>query len=378
MASPLSNQAFLAALKAEGCRVVEEPGWRTHTRTSPGRPWGPVNGVMIHHTVTGPKVNAVPICRNGYADLPGPLSHTVIRRDGTIHLVGSGRTNHAGGGDPNVLAAVIDERYTTRPPLPHTHDGSANAVDGNRHFYGAECENLGDGKDPWTEAQVEAMVRFSAAITRAHGWSEKSVIGHREWSDWKSDPASSPVKGSVSVAMPDLRRRVQERLNHPASWSRTSPTPKPTTPTTSTGGTPRMNLLSLARPENLTLVQDVETPIYWTTEYIDEGNTHGTNGKTVLTNGRYTGVINVSFDLLNEGEGVEIYAIEEDSNGNKIGSAYPSVVPGVAGPGSVLPQVSIPVAGRVGQRLAFAVKSRQETPVTLTQAWLTLYTEPNA
>ncbi|MER8199300.1 N-acetylmuramoyl-L-alanine amidase [Streptomyces microflavus] len=40
-------------------------------------------------------------------------------------------------------------------------------VDGNRHFYGFECENLGDGLDPWPDAQLLAIGRVSAAVCRA-------------------------------------------------------------------------------------------------------------------------------------------------------------------------------------------------------------------
>ncbi|MEU2510183.1 N-acetylmuramoyl-L-alanine amidase [Streptomyces sp. NPDC007863] len=225
MATPLTVDRLVTALRAEGVRVVEHPGWRGHHRNHKG-PWGPVHGVMIHHTVTGPKVDGVSLCFNGYSSLPGPLCHGVIRRDGSVHLVSDGRANHAGGGDPSVLSAVIDERYNDRPPAPHQHDGSAGAVDGNRHFYGFECENLGDGVDPWPAVQVEAIVRASAAISRAHGWGAKSVIGHSEWSDWKSDP-----KGPDNVvSMPGLRKRIADRLVHPASWTPGTNIPKPPAP----------------------------------------------------------------------------------------------------------------------------------------------------
>lgn len=105
MATPLSAAAFLAALRAEGVKVVETSGWRTHNRNQKGA-WGPVNGVMIHHTVTKGTANTVKICRDGYSGLPGPLCHGVIAKDGTVHLVGYGRANHAGSGDGNVLAAA--------------------------------------------------------------------------------------------------------------------------------------------------------------------------------------------------------------------------------------------------------------------------------
>ncbi|TXS04662.1 N-acetylmuramoyl-L-alanine amidase, partial [Streptomyces sp. adm13(2018)] len=207
MAAPLTPDKLVDALRAEGVKVVEHPGWRTNNRNHVGK-WGPVYGSMLHHTVTPKTMSAVPMCFNGTGDLPGPLCHGVIRRDGTVHLVGNGRANHAGGGDPRVLDAVVAESYGTRPPAPTEHQGSAGAVDGNAHFYGWECENLGDGKDPWPAAQVEAMVRVSAALSRAHKWTEKSTIGHLEWSDWKSDP-----KGPDNVvSMPGLRTRIAARL----------------------------------------------------------------------------------------------------------------------------------------------------------------------
>lgn len=227
MSTPLTASVLLSALRAEGVTVIEVPGWQTNNRNHKGA-WGPVNGVMLHHTVTPKTMSAVSMCFNGTGDLPGPLCHGVIRRDGTVHLVGHGRANHAGSGDPDVLNAVINESYGTRPPATNEHQGSSGSTDGNPHFYGFECENLGDGKDPWPAVQVEAMVRASAALCRAHGWGAKSVIGHLEWSDWKSDP-----KGPDGVvAMPGLRARIAERLLHPASWSPGKPTTPPTTPTT--------------------------------------------------------------------------------------------------------------------------------------------------
>ncbi|MEW1547539.1 peptidoglycan recognition protein family protein [Streptomyces tsukubensis] len=200
MAAPLSYARFVKALRAEGLKVVEvktagrSPS--THNRNGVG-PWGPVHGVMIHHTVTKGTSATVEICRKGYTALPGPLCHGVIAKDGTVYVVGYGRTNHAGSGDDDVLRAVIAE---TSPPRPN----EAN-TDGNRHFYGFECENLGDGKDPWPAPQLEAMARASAALCRAHGWNRRSVIGHLEWQPGKVDPRGA--------SMETLRSKVHRRLN---------------------------------------------------------------------------------------------------------------------------------------------------------------------
>lgn len=195
MAPPMSASSFLDALKDEGLRVVEVGNWRTHNRNHKG-PWGPVHGVMIHHTVTRGTADTVRICRDGYAQLPGPLCHGVVAKDGTVHLIGYGRANHAGLGDDDVLRAVIAERGL--PP-----DNEAD-TDGNRHFYGFECENLGDGEDPWPAAQLEAVERAAAAVCRRHGWNERSVIGHREWQPGKVDPRG--------FTMPSMRARIRKRL----------------------------------------------------------------------------------------------------------------------------------------------------------------------
>ncbi|MEU0213690.1 peptidoglycan recognition family protein [Streptomyces sp. NPDC006265] len=216
MATPLTATAFLNALRSEGITVVEVGSWRTHNRNSKGA-WGPVHGVLIHHTVTKGTQNTVTICRTGYTALPGPLCHGVIGKDGVVYLVGYGRANHAGGGDPNVLQQLINESYGTAPAKPTK--GNADGVDGNARMYGFECENMGDGKDPWPAKQIEAIVRASAAICRAHGWSAKSTLAHAEWSRDKIDP-----KG---FTMPSIRDRVAERLKHAANWNPTTPTPPP-------------------------------------------------------------------------------------------------------------------------------------------------------
>ncbi|MYR11924.1 N-acetylmuramoyl-L-alanine amidase [Streptomyces sp. SID724] len=215
MSGPLSAGAFLKALKDEGLTVVETPGWRTHNRNGAGA-WGPVHGVMMHHTVTSGTAASVAICRNGYSGLPGPLCHGVIDKAGTVHLVGYGRTNHAGLGDDDVLRQVIAESYGAAPSAPN----EAN-TDGNRHFYGFECVNLGDGKDPWPAVQLQAMDRAAAAVLRAHEWGARSVIGHKEWQPGKPDP--------IKVSMADMRKRVGGLLKgKPGGKPAPAPAPAPT------------------------------------------------------------------------------------------------------------------------------------------------------
>ncbi|MFF4802356.1 peptidoglycan-binding protein [Streptomyces sp. NPDC001351] len=218
MATPLSADRFLSVLKHAGLGVVEHGAWRTHNRNRYGN-WGPVNGVMIHHT--GPyssEADMVEQCRVGYHDLPGPLCHGVIDRSGTIHLVGYGRTNHAGMGDTDVLLAVSAEKKS----LPRDNEAD---TDGNRHFYGFECINT--GHQTWPAAQLDAMARAAAAVCRAHGWNEHSVIGHKEWQPGKPDPGG--------IDMDDFRARVARHLEgdgttpgKPKPAPKPKPSPKPT------------------------------------------------------------------------------------------------------------------------------------------------------
>ncbi|MFF7768576.1 peptidoglycan-binding protein [Streptomyces massasporeus] len=210
MAKPLSASKLVEILRAEGVTVHEVRSWRTHNRNSKG-PWGPVNGVMIHHTVTSGTASSVDLCYDGHANLPGPLCHGVIDKKGHVHLVGNGRANHAGLGDSDVLRAVINESK-----LPADNEAD---TDGNRHFYGFECINLGNGRDPWPEAQKEAIERVSAAICRHHGWSERSVIGHKEWQPGKVDPRGFTMDG--------MRKRIRDRLKGAGGGTKPSPDPKP-------------------------------------------------------------------------------------------------------------------------------------------------------
>jgi hypothetical protein len=198
MSTPLSATRFLAALKEAGLKVVEVGDWSTHNRNHKG-PWGPVHGVMMHHTVTKGTQISVQICRDGHSALPGPLCHGVIDKDGTVYLVGYGRCNHAGLGDPDVLKAVISESV-----LPTDNEAT---TDGNRSFYGFECVNLGNGEDPWPQVQVEAMEKVAAALCREHGWSERSVIAHKEWQPGKPDPS-----GPGFPSMAEFRTVVGELL----------------------------------------------------------------------------------------------------------------------------------------------------------------------
>jgi N-acetylmuramoyl-L-alanine amidase-like protein len=227
MADPIPAVTLQRILVSEGVKIKAHPGWPTHERDDEtGKTFGPVHGVMIHHTASH---SSGEYLWSGSAKLPGPLCHGYIDKTGVCELMSAGRANHAGGGDPNVLNAVKAESYMTKPPATQYHEGEAGAADGNDAFYGFECENFGDGKDLWPPVQYEAMVKATAAIIRHYGWTEKSVIGHLEWSDWKSDPAgftmvqfrghvkqclaAKPGEWRLSATNPGTKLSVEQRLD---------------------------------------------------------------------------------------------------------------------------------------------------------------------
>lgn len=200
MATPLSADRLVGALKAEGVTVRESGGWRTHNRNHMGA-WGGVNGVVIHHTAGR---DSLALCWSGTSSLPGPLCHTHLAKSGTATMIGHGRANHAGTFARNAHDAVVKESSTH--PVPD----SSEPVDGNQHYYGIEIENLGDGRDPYPVVQYQAAVRWATAICRAHGWSADSVIGHKEGTRRKIDP---------TFDMDTFRDAVAARLAHEPGWN---------------------------------------------------------------------------------------------------------------------------------------------------------------
>lgn len=157
----MANATWLAdVLRDAGLKVVEVPGWETRGR--PG-PFGPVQGVILHHTGSNPKggnTAALSTVLHGRPDdkppLHGPLSHLLLARDGTFHVVAAGRTNHAGRG------------YWQ------------GVTDGNAHFIGIEAENNGAG-EPWPEVQMHAYAVGVAAILEHVKADDVMAAGHKEF-----------------------------------------------------------------------------------------------------------------------------------------------------------------------------------------------------
>ncbi|CAM5387739.1 N-acetylmuramoyl-L-alanine amidase [Streptomyces microflavus] len=244
MATPMTADQFVKALEDEGVDVKEYKSWRTHNRNHKGA-WGPVHGVVIHHTAGS---NSLALCYGGMMGLPGPLCHTHLAKSGVASMLSAGRANHAGTFAQNAYSAMLNESST------HPRPSSSEPVDGNRYTYGIEIENLGNGKDFYTKKQYDAAVRWAAAICRFHGWGADSVIGHKEGTTRKIDP-----KGPIGSAdgpqfdMGQFRKDVTARLAEKGEKPKPPAPTKPATPTKPAPAKPAVptvdlsNLIAAAR-----------------------------------------------------------------------------------------------------------------------------------
>ena len=303
MATPLSADKMLAALKKEGVRVSEHSGWRTHNREGHGA-WGPVNGIIVHHTAGADSSAGLSLVYNGRSDLPGPLAHAYLSKSGTVTLTGNGRANHAGLGDSNILATVIDEAYTATTALKPR----LNNTDGNARFYGIEIANLGNGKDPYPKAQYDAAVKWAAAICRAHGWSEKSVIGHKEWTNQKIDPSFS-----MTTFRADVRKQLAGTYDKPETT---------TPPAKSTSGATAVTVLSgqyyyeayRTSPATLSSL-GTWYEVTMTGETSDAGEIFTPGVAAFGGAGAYQGVAWVELSGVPEGDEVQVRLAEKNSSG---------------------------------------------------------------
>jgi hypothetical protein len=203
----MTADQWLAALEAEGVRVqAPYSDWRTRGRDeATGKPFGPVNGVVIHHTAGRDSLSVV---HNGTGDLPGPLCHGHLPKTGIVNMISVHRANHAGTFAQNAHNAVLTESSV------HPAPDAAEPVDGNDCYYGLEIENLGNGTDVYPIEQYIAAVKWATAICRFHGWTEDSVIGHKEGTRRKIDP-KGPVEASGPFTMDEFRQDVHNALALP-------------------------------------------------------------------------------------------------------------------------------------------------------------------
>lgn len=205
MAEPMTERQWRRQLKKFNVDV-EYFGkvWYSRGRPASKGPFRDVYGIIVHHTggkvYTGSTYSRF-LFVEGRRGLPAPLCHAEGRSDGTIVMGAGGRANHAGFGSSDSLASVIKDLVPYSRELdPKVND---NRVDGNSNFYALEIDYGGSNLGPLPQ-QIAAAVNWCAAICDFHGWTGHSVIGHREWTYRKVDPAR--------IQMGKFRKMVSERI----------------------------------------------------------------------------------------------------------------------------------------------------------------------
>lgn len=166
-------------LRRNGIEVSKVKEWRTRAYPGTFQP----RAVMFHHTASNKTAGNAPalgIVTSGRSDLPGPLCQFLVARDGTVFFVASGRANHAGEGGP--LKGIPKDS-------------------GNAYTIGIECENDGLG-ERWSNKQLNAIAVLCALLLKRMGRTSYHLIGHKEWTTRKIDPAN--------VDMARFRKRVRK------------------------------------------------------------------------------------------------------------------------------------------------------------------------
>lgn len=161
--------AAVELLRQWGYKVTSVSGWRTRKASTIA--FAPA-GVIVHHTGSAGTPDSTLI--QGRSDLPGPLCHLSVHRDGTIAVIAAGYANHAGINNKASVERVLAGGATsTIIPGADTAGYSAN-----RRTIGIEAA----GATGWTATQHRSMVAACAALTLAFGWSRTRppVGAHKE------------------------------------------------------------------------------------------------------------------------------------------------------------------------------------------------------
>lgn len=232
MVAALTSAEIRAAFAHWKVPADYEPGWE---RRSNGNPWGDVTMLVMHHTGDDMSDAASGrVLRDGYSGLRGPLAQFAPKDTGRLLVIAAGPANHAGSGDPKVLAAVRAESYRDYPPKTTKGYKEPGSVGGNSISYGWESMYAGRNDPTINPLQYRVAVLSQAAITWAldkkdtkNVWTSKSTIGHKEWQEGKPDPAGIDMK----VQRADIQWCLDNGPVAAFRWyltgSRTAPTPTP-------------------------------------------------------------------------------------------------------------------------------------------------------
>lgn len=173
-------------LRSAGLSVLEHPGWKSRGRDGM-RP----RVVIAHHTATHWSTSdgvVTSLLVRGRTDLPGPLCHLGLNRQGQFIVIAAGKANHAGAGqwmdaDESIEAIGIEGyNYGNSVPFPT--------------------------REPWPKVQIDAYERGVAALLSHLGRDYRHLCAHREW----ATPAGRKPDPS-GIDMNEMRFRVAQLMN---------------------------------------------------------------------------------------------------------------------------------------------------------------------
>lgn len=228
-------------LRAAGCNVIEQDGWRTRSRSSGGYadPLGPVC-VMWHHTASdGSPANQAHF--QSYTADARPIANCSIAPNGDVWMLAAGATNTNGQG-----VALTFSRGTV----------PANGM--NTRAWGVEIMNGGTGT-PYPVEQIDAAFKVCNAINALCRNQPTDVGVHSVYAPGrKIDPATAAAvqgpwrpagfngRSDSWVLNPDLSAECARRAS-----SAPGPDPQPPTPDPEpTGGLITMYLLGVLGPNS--------------------------------------------------------------------------------------------------------------------------------
>lgn len=179
----------LAGFQPSG-RVQWADGWQR--RGAPVMDSQPA-AILWHWTAGKPTATrptpSLTICRDGrpagkgVTAVPGPLVHMLVGYDGSLHVLASGRANHAGTGHQALIAEM---RAGKAPRGSAARLGLVDTGGSGGALVGVEIEN--DGKAPFTDAQVDTCARFARACFRLGlGRNQAIMWTHGQWTRRKVD-----------------------------------------------------------------------------------------------------------------------------------------------------------------------------------------------
>lgn len=180
-------------LRAGGCRVVEEPGWKTRGRPAESGPFHP-KALLRHWDASSPGSHgAINTVINGNGDVAPPYCSILTCRGNSdhpasVHVIAAGRANHGGTG----------EGWGVIPT-----DGA------NTYAVGHEIAQTVD--QPWPADQLDQVRKAEAAILSKLGAKTGNALcAHSEYAPGRK---IDTTEGSYGQDMASERRVVQSIID---------------------------------------------------------------------------------------------------------------------------------------------------------------------